>query len=305
MTEQKKLVLADLLPGDVLVMVGDLRPSNPTRYLDELIMLLTDSDVCHGALYVGPDAQQHDQLIDDALSGVGMRNIANNDNPRDPKYGRWYVRRMQQPDLQPVISAAKSYIGRTEYDKTWLVLLGILLALKDVLPDGELERLALRFLKHAFYVIDQHLAKPGEAHFVCSQYVATAFYDAGSDYALRYKAGTLANNTDVYKALRQQFSTVTSAALGETELAEVSLGLAAQDPALKLMTDVTTELSDTLLNDVAKVLVTILKRAGEPARSSLLKKASAFQTAFVTPACLKDGCTNLDAVGYITLGYGE
>ncbi len=305
MSNTTKLTLDELVPGDVLVMVGDLRHSNPTRYLDELIMLLTDSDVCHGALFVGKDPQAGYQLIDDALNGVGLRQIDDNDNTQDPKYGQWYVRRMDQPSLQPVVSAAEYYIGRSVYDKTWLVMLGILLAVKDILPSNELERWALKHLKHVFYVIDQHFHKPGTDDFVCSQYVATAFEDAGAEFELKYKAGGLVSNAQPLAALKSQIPSIEPQLLNVAELADVVNGINNLHPELALTTTVNTGVSDVLLNETAHLLVHLINSADDKIKTKILGQAGDYQSAFVSPACLKDGCTNLNDVGMISLGYGE
>lgn len=305
MENATKLTLENLVPGDVLVMVGDLRASNPTRALTELITLLTDSDVSHSALFVGKAADGKYQLIDAALSGVGLTSIADNDNTDDPRYARWYVRRMAKPSLAPVVQSAESYIGRAVYDKAWLVMLGVLLVVENILPNGPKERLALQLLKHFFYAIDQRLNRGDNAHFVCSEYVAVAFKDAGSDYELTFKRGALVQKANPMDMLKRQFPALEAKALADDELAEVTRGLNLQEPALNLGASLGRSLEEDLLNDAAKLVVKLLKDTDLSTRTRLLRKAADYQSAFVTPACLKDDCKNLSDEGQITLGYGQ
>ncbi|WP_115718186.1 hypothetical protein [Gallaecimonas mangrovi] len=302
---ETKLTLEQLIPGDVLVMVGDLRPTNSTRALTELIMLLTDSDVSHSALFVGKSANGHYQLVDAVLSSVGYRDIADNNNSDDPQYGRWYVRRMQKPSLAPVVKSAEYYIGNAVYDKAWLVMLGILLVVDNILPEGPKERLTMAVLKHLFYAIDQHLHHNGMSDFVCSEYVAVAFKDAGPSYELQYKSGALMAKANPMAVLRRRFPSVQPLAMESDVLLQALGELNRLDPQLQLKAEGTGTVDERFLNDTAKLVVMLLKTTDLSTRARVLTKAASYQSAFVTPACLKDGCENLTDEGEITLGYGQ
>ncbi|MDX1804913.1 MAG: hypothetical protein R3292_12600 [Alcanivorax sp.] len=303
MTGDSKLTLDQLVAGDVLVMVGDLRKSNPTRYLDELIMLLTDSDVCHGAIFVGKDPQAGYQLIDDALNGVGLRKIADDDNSQDPHFGRWYVRRMHQPTLEPVIQAARTYIGHSQYDKLWLVMLGVLLAIKDLAPHSELDKHILKLLKHVLYVVNQAFHKKDTDYFVCSQYVATAFKDAGPAFALEIESGQLSQVQSLL-ALDSRFAEIQPQLMDSATLNTTVEAL--QQANLDISVNQLDRYGDALLNAASQALLHALKNRDNSAfKAALIQQAGGYSSAFVTPACLKSGCKNLDPVGSITLGYGE
>lgn len=303
MTGDSKLTLDQLVPGDVLVMVGDLRKSNPTRYLDKLIMLLTDSDACHGAIYVGKDASTGHQLIDDALNGVGLRKIADDDNTSDPRFGRWYVRRMHKPSLQPVIQAAESYAGHSTYDKLWLVMLGVLLAIKDLAPKNAVDKAILKLLKHVLYRVNQAFHKKDSDYFVCSQYVATAFKDAGPEFTLEIESGQLSQVTSLleldtgFQAIQPELLDTTSLDATLSTLQQVDLDISASQLE---------GYGNELLEAAARALLHLLDNQDHKAlKEALVSQAGGYSSAFVTPACLKDGCKNLEAVGTITLGYGE
>ncbi len=300
---ESPLTLADLKPGDVLIMEGDLRPSNPTRYLDELIMLLNDSDVCHGAIFIGKDSSGQFTLIDDALNGVGIRPIRDSQDSSDPRFDTWYVRRMASDNLEPVIAQAQTYLGKAYYDKAWLVMLGLLLIVKDITPSGVGQSALLEVLKFFAYELDKHLfGRPGETGLVCSQFVAVSFDGAGPAYQLQIKPGRLAGQQSI-EALRAQ-APIHALALGSNDVEGLmekvrvtrglSLGYSASGGSLS-----------SLLASIGEAGVSLVKGLGSGELAGLQQSYASYQANFVTPACLKEGCTNLSAIGKVGFHYGD
>ncbi|MCL2913449.1 hypothetical protein L2725_06555 [Shewanella corallii] len=306
-----QMTLAQLKPGDVLLMVGDLRPSNPTRNLDRMIMLLTGSDVCHSALFVGPApdstaAEPKYLLIDDTLGGVGLRKLHDSQDTNDPHYYTWYVRRMANPDMTPVINAAESYEGKVIYDKTWLVMLGLLILFRDLAPSGTKVDLLLQLLKYLAYKIDTMTHEPGKYYFVCSQYVAVSFSDAGNGYALEIEGGKLQLNSpgQALDNLRTQGSFQFNTQDGQLT-ATLTGQLAAQLPGAQAQLVSAHGLDTELLDYIAGLFSDYVAGLGDQAQTQLQSAFSEYQDAFVTPACLKDNCTNLTAEGKLGFIYGS
>ena len=302
-----QMTLAQLKPGDVLLMVGDLRPSNPTRNLDRMIMLLTGSDVCHSALFVGKDSNSSDAnprylLIDDTLGGVGLRKLHDSQDTSDPHYYTWYVRRMGNPEMTPVIQAAEGYAGKVVYDKTWLVMLGLLILFRDLAPSSGKADLLLGLLKYLAYQIDNMTHEPGKYYFVCSQYVAVSFSDAGNGYVLEVEGGKLQINSpeQALSNLNAQ-ETLQLNIQDEPQTAQ----LVQQLPPTQAKVVAANGLDTELLDYIAGQFCDYVTGLGDQPKTQLQSAFSDYQDAFVTPACLKDHCINLSPAGKLGFIYGS
>ncbi len=177
-----------LQPGDILVFESD------GSHIDELIMLLTESDVAHSALYYGKETQGKDILVDAAtgcgIAGHLMKVLQTGETP--PPGSKWapargiYVRRYETPSpLTPVLLAAKGYeLENNGFNWMGLIALGLhLLFRMDPQPDKVARLLAelLEMLTSELWQIISHskTGKKGPHPMYCSQFVSQCFTKGG------------------------------------------------------------------------------------------------------------------------------
>jgi len=322
-TIEKTVTLNDLKDGDVLVMQGPQSWKNMSLNLalDKAIMWLSDSDVCHGALYYGVLDNMH-YLVDDGMKGVGQHSMTQGEG----EALTWYVRRPTgEQNLQPVLKIADKYKNAsTAYDWELLVMLGMLLLYKKMTPNTLYYRYLLKVLQKIVVTIDNQTHSDDTRYFVCSQFVATCFSEAGEQYALDVVDGNFQSN-----AASQTLSLIdhcidnSNQASAESALAAESVEpLTAED--IKQLIEAyeqTSGQSDTLesmsldsvvnvSDDFLSLFFTMNGRAmgleksqwdSPEKRFALAKK---YQDDFVTPADLKSHCKNLEDIGMISFVYG-
>jgi len=325
-TSEKVVTLKDLIDGDVLVMQGPKGWSDMSLHLalDKAIMWLTDSDVTHGALYLGEIDDVH-YLIDDGLKGIDRHTMTHEGG--EPVL--WYVRRpTTDKPLSPVLDVAKKYEGEsTAYDWELLAMVGFLLLFKKMTDNDLYHRTLLYFLKKAVVYIDQHTHKVGTRYFICSQFVATCFEEAGDGYELDVVNGnlqtkSLAQETTLIdycltnsKQASQQVKTLQTEDISEPTAEDIKVLIESYDDDSKLLNmDEHNQLfgelvsvSDSFLDVFFKLNAKALGLKPEDwdtaeKRFSLAKK---YQADFVTPADLKSHCKNLEDIGTVTFVYGE
>lgn len=321
----KTITLNDLVEGDVLVMQGPQGWSDMSLHLalDKAIMWLTDSDVTHGALFLGRIDDVH-YLIDDGLKGIARHTMTL--EGKGPIL--WYVRRPTiDKSLAPVLDIAKKYEGEsTAYDWELLAMVGFLLLFKKMTDNDLYHRTLLYFLKQAVVYIDQHTHKAGTRYFICSQFVATCFEEAGEQYALEVEGGnlqakSLAQETTLIdycltnsRLASQQVTTLQTEDITEPTPEDIKLLIESYDDDSKLLNmDEHNQLfgelvsvSDSFLDLFFKLNANALDLKPEDwdsaeKRFALAKK---YQADFVTPADLKSHCKNLEDVGIVTFVYG-
>ena len=174
----------DLKPGDIMLFKGDQH-----EWISQAIMLLTNSDVSHAALYY--DEQQRN-LVDEVLKGVGVHEVS--DTTPDASDAHFvYVRRLKGPDgsampMTPVTDAATKYITAGEpYDKASLLLLALILLYKDFTPATWVQKVMIKIFQRAASIIDElinDILHPGKHPMVCSQFVFQCFEDSPVQYHL-------------------------------------------------------------------------------------------------------------------------
>lgn len=324
-TSKKTLILDDLNDGDVLVMQGPKGWKNMSMHLalDKAIMWLTDSDVTHGALYLGKIDGTH-YLIDDGLKGIERHTMTHQGG--EPVL--WYVRRptIKEP-LAPVLDIAKKYEGEsTAYDWELLTMVGFLLLFKKMTDNDLYHRTLLYFLKKAVVFIDKHTHKAGTRYFICSQFVATCFEEAGKQYALDVEGGNLQAKSLAQEATLIDYCltnsklaskpvmTLQTEDISEPTPEDVKLLIESYDDESKLLNmDEHNQLfgelvsvTDSFLELFFKINAKALDLKPEDwdsaeKRFALAKK---YQADFITPADLKSHCKNLEDIGTVTFVYG-
>ncbi len=325
---EKQLKLDDLEPGDVLVMQGAQNVSWPAiiaagdmdAALIQAIMWLTDSDVCHGAIYYG-DAKQLHSLIDDGEKGVGQHGMTTGDGKPDT----WYVRRLKGAEtLQPVLALAMKYKGeKTAYDWELLTLLGLLLIYKKVTPNSSYYQGLLVILEKLVVTLDQLTHNPSTHYFVCSQFVAACFDQAGSSYELDVVNGSLSTHATTegvsvvdhcasHMSLNSNIQTATGSDLPltaedlkllvETHDEEPVAGVPSADDKNRMI-----QACDQFLKLFFTLNAQTLGLSTEQyaTASQRIQLAQKYQADFVTPADLKSHCSNLTPVGMIEFVYGK
>lgn len=324
-TNNNEITLNDLKDGDVLVMQGPLGWSDMSMHLalDKAIMWLTDSDVTHGALYEGVVDGTH-YLIDDGLKGIERHTMTHDGG--EPVL--WYVRRPTTNEpLQPVIDVAKKFEGAsTAYDWELLTMVGFLLLFKKMTDNDTYHRNLLNLLKKLVVYIDKHTHKVGTRYFICSQFVATCFNDAGDNYALNVVGGNLQTRslsqevrlidyclTNSKLALKQE-SVVQASEVSEPTADDIKALIDSYGDDTKLLSmdehkelfgnlvGVTSEFLKLFFQINSKALGLKLEDWDSPEKRFALAKK--YQADFVTPADLKSHVENLEDVGTITFVYG-
>lgn len=324
-SSEKTLTLNDLKDGDVLVMQGpkSWHPLSLHMALDQAIMWLTNSNVTHGALYYGVEGGTH-FLIDDGQQGVQQHTMTHEGGEAVD----WYVRRLKsESSLEPVLKIANKFKGAsTAYDWELLVMVGFLLLFKKMTSNSIYNELLLKLLQKMVVYFDNHTHKAGTRYFICSQFVATCFYDAGSDYKLDVVNGNIltqslgdAHSVIDYCSANSHMLSQQPQALAEGEINEPtaedikSLIEAYEEQPVAALESESPEMLGQLVsvsNDFLKLFFEINANAlglkpedcNTPEKRFALAKK--YQVDFVTPADLKSHCANLEDIGIISFVYG-
>ena len=326
MSAEKQLSLDDLVPGDILVMQGQqdvswasiIAHGDMDAALIQAIMYLSNSDVCHGAIYAGLEGETH-QLIDDGMKGVGLHDMTTGDGKPDS----WYVRRMDGKEtLQPVLSMALKYKGeKTAYDWELLTLLGLLLIYKKVTPNSSFYQGLLVILEKLVVTLDQLTHENATHYFVCSQFVAACFDQAGTDFKLDVVNGSLsaqstsdgvslidhcASHMSLHQDVPESYSDLPLVAedlqlLVDTQGNEAS----SVGPSVDDQNRMTHACDQFLKLFFTLNALSLGLTAGQYATASQrMQLAQKYQADFVTPADLKSHCRNLTPIGMIQFEYG-
>lgn len=322
-TIEKTVTLNDLKDGDVLVMQGPQSWKNMSLNLalDKAIMWLTNSDVCHGALYYGVLDNMH-YLIDDGMKGVGQHSMTQGEG----EALTWYVRRPTGVEnLQPVLEVANKYKNSsTAYDWELLVMLGMLLLYKKMTPNTLYYRYLLKVLQKIVVTIDNETHGDDTRYFVCSQFVAMCFSEAGEQFALdvvngSFQANANSQSMSLIDHCIDNSNKVSADGVLEAESVEP---LTADDikqliEAYEQSSDQSETLESMSLASVVNVsddflglFFTIngsamgLEKSQWDSPEKRFALAKKYQDDFVTPADLKSHCKNLDEIGMISFVYG-
>ncbi len=196
-----QLSFTDLRPGDIVLFKG-----NPDRWLDNLIMTLSESDCSHTTMfydhiapgeYDGWDAL----IVEDSYDCHGAM-------LRDKPDGRVaYVRRpkvLSKEPFGPVAEVAKKYCKTAnEYAYSDFVSLVLLILFKNYTPALEIQNDLLKIFQHAAYALNQTFQavvfpkdfKNG-GQLTCASFVYNLYEEASEtnpDYHLKIVDGVLVN----------------------------------------------------------------------------------------------------------------
>lgn len=172
----------DLKKGDILLFKGDKE-----EWISLAIMLFTDSDVSHAALYLDDNS-----IADEGLAGLGKHTISD-----DPNGFFVYVNRLSEnvPSMDPVIEAAAKYIIEGEpYCKSSLILLAMIILYKKFTPPSPAKKIISKIFIRASERIVEIINKrmyPGKTPMICSQFVFQCYEDCGRPYNLKIKNGSV------------------------------------------------------------------------------------------------------------------
>lgn len=323
---EKTITLEDLKDGDVLVMQGPKGWGDMSLHLalDKAIMWLTDSDVTHGAIYLGDIDGTH-YLIDDGLKGIARHTMTLDGG--EPVL--WYVRRPTvDAPLTPVLDVAKKYEDEpTAYDWELLAMVGFLLLFKKMTDNDAYHKALLEFMMSVVSYIDKNTHKSGTRYFICSQYVATCFEEAGDKYALDIVNGNLQTKSMAEGVTLIDYCLTNSKLVSDN--IDLMAGETVSEPTgedIKALIEAYTNTDslmsmdehNQLFSQLVNVTDTFLELFFEVNASALGLKptdwdsaekrfslAKKYQADFVTPADLKSHCANLKDIGTVTFVYGQ
>lgn len=172
------LNVSKLKAGDIMTFDGERDEQGNLDPLSHLIMILTDSEVSHGGLYIQEDPPA---MADAALSGLHAHLVADKGNPLRPVH-ICRLKMADQLDLTPVIEAANKYIkDDLVYPMPDLILLGMILVYKNVSHVSLKQKVIIGLLKIITAKIKSILEDKkyeGKHPMICSEFVYQCYLDA-------------------------------------------------------------------------------------------------------------------------------
>lgn len=300
---------SDLRPGDVL-----LFDTEPGVVIDDLIVLMTGSNVTHAALYSD---------IPGVLADAYPPTIALHAISYDPKGRIIHVRRRGDGTwpMQPVTDAAKAYVDAQEpYDMPGLVMLGLLLLYKHTHSLSTVSQdLVFAILKRVAQRLDELVAK-GKHPMVCSEYVFQCFTDASAKdprYALEIEGGDLQAAQEGLSLLEKAASMPRKPSTAATDSLLASahpLTQKSDEELVKLLRDALKQdlqsegNGDPLSHHLVEIIHTIAdifhrnasadEKSGIADAITFLRRQAAF---FVTPGDLLSHCPSLTDLGTLNV----
>lgn len=172
----------DLKPADILLFSGE-----KDSWISKAIMLLTDAPVSHAAL----SSEVSTTIVEETPPAIRASEA------KERFAGRtiYVMRTKRDKSMQPVVNAAMHYLNEQEpYPMSNLYLVGLLLIYRKFTPDTLLKKVMIKIFRNLAANMIEFINKhkyPSKLPMVCSQFVYQCYADAGSDYRLRIKHGTL------------------------------------------------------------------------------------------------------------------
>lgn len=197
------LNVSKLKAGDIMSFDGERDENGKLDPLSHLIMILTDSEVSHGGLYIQEDPPA---MADAALSGLHAHLVADKGNPLRPVH-ICRLKMADQLDLTPVIEAAEKYLkDDLVYPMPDLILLGMILVYKNVSHVSLKQKVIIGLLKIITAKIKSILEDKkyeGKHPMICSEFVYQCYLDASKkDPRLKL----ILKNADLQLSLRHRTS---------------------------------------------------------------------------------------------------
>lgn len=172
------LNVSKLKAGDIMTFDGERDEQGNLDPLSHLIMILTDSEVSHGGLFI---QENPPAMADAALSGLHAHLVADKGDPLRPVH-ICRLKMADQLDLTPVIEAANKYIkDDLVYPMPDLILLGMILVYKNISHVSLKQKVIIGLLKIITAKIKSILEDKkyeGKHPMICSEFVYQCYLDA-------------------------------------------------------------------------------------------------------------------------------
>ena len=174
--------IKDLKPADILLFSGE-----KDSWISRAIMLLTDAPVSHAALC----SETSTTILEETPPAIRASDAVERFSGRTI----YVMRTKREKSMRPVVDAAMHYLNEQEpYPMSNLYLVGLLLIYRKFTPDTQLKKVMINIFRNLAANMIEFINKhkyPGKLPMVCSQFVYQCYADAGLDYRLRIKHGTL------------------------------------------------------------------------------------------------------------------
>lgn len=319
------LNVSKLKAGDIMSFDGERDENGKLDPLSHLIMILTDSEVSHGGLYIQEDPPA---MADAALSGLHAHLVADKGNPLRPVH-ICRLKMADQLDLTPVIEAANKYIkDDLVYPMPDLILLGMILVYKNISHVSLKQKVIIGLLKIITAKIKSILEDKkyeGKHPMICSEFVYQCYLDASKkdprlklilknadlQQSLRHRTSiTLLDHYIDYRFSQQKFFASNEEPIEKSLFENVNEDIEENESQLIQMAIKGIHDKDRLFGEneslslaVQNFLIAEQELRGKPIHSfkSLIDNAKEQQAFFVTPNDLLCHISNVDNLGKLDI----
>jgi hypothetical protein len=319
------LNVSKLKAGDIMTFDGERDEQGNLDPLSHLIMILTDSEVSHGGLYIQEDPPA---MADAALSGLHAHLVADKGDPLRPVH-ICRLKMADQLDLTPVIEAAEKYLkDDLVYPMPDLILLGMILVYKNVSHVSLKQKVIIGLLKIITAKIKSILEDKkyeGKHPMICSEFVYQCYLDASKkdprlklilknadlQLSLRHRTSiTLLDHYIDYRFSQQKFFASNEEPIEKSLFENVNEDIEENESQLIQMAIKGIHDKDRLFGEneslslaVQNFLIAEQELRGKPIHSfkSLIDNAKEQQAFFVTPNDLLCHISNADNLGKLDI----
>ena len=319
------LNVSKLKAGDIMTFDGERDEQGNLDPLSHLIMILTDSEVSHGGLFIQEDPPA---MADAALSGLHAHLVADKGDPLRPVH-ICRLKMADQLDLTPVIEAAEKYLkDDLVYPMPDLILLGMILVYKNVSHVSLKQKVIIGLLKIITAKIKSILEDKkyeGKHPMICSEFVYQCYLDASKkdprlklilknadlQLSLRHRTSiTLLDHYIDYRFSQQKFFASNEEPIEKSLFENVNEDIEENESQLIQMAIKGIHDKDRLFGEneslslaVQNFLIAEQELRGKPIHSfkSLIDNAKEQQAFFVTPNDLLCHISNADNLGKLDI----
>lgn len=319
------LNVSKLKAGDIMTFDGERDEQGNLDPLSHLIMILTDSEVSHGGLFI---QENPPAMADAALSGLHAHLVADKGNPLRPVH-ICRLKMADQLDLTPVIEAAEKYLkDDLVYPMPDLILLGMILVYKNVSHVSLKQKVIIGLLKIITAKIKSILEDKkyeGKHPMICSEFVYQCYLDASKkdprlklilknadlQLSLRHRTSiTLLDHYIDYRFSQQKFFASNEEPIEKSLFENVNEDIEENESQLIQMAIKGIHDKDRLFGEneslslaVQNFLIAEQELRGKPIHSfkSLIDNAKEQQAFFVTPNDLLCHISNADNLGKLDI----
>lgn len=319
------LNVSKLKAGDIMTFDGERDEQGNLDPLSHLIMILTDSEVSHGGLFI---QENPPAMADAALSGLHAHLVADKGDPLRPVH-ICRLKMADQLDLAPVIEAAEKYLkDDLVYPMPDLILLGMILVYKNVSHVSLKQKVIIGLLKIITAKIKSILEDKkyeGKHPMICSEFVYQCYLDASKkdprlklilknadlQLSLRHRTSiTLLDHYIDYRFSQQKFFASNEEPIEKSLFENVNEDIEENESQLIQMAIKGIHDKDRLFGEneslslaVQNFLIAEQELRGKPIHSfkSLIDNAKEQQAFFVTPNDLLCHISNADNLGKLDI----